>query len=92
MPNQLSNKEKQDRVHRLEEVDREGNLAYRQAQIGRKDSVLWERRNEKGLWEGLTPGYVRVYAQGPDGLRGVMSEVVIEDVLEDGVAGKIIER
>lgn len=89
MPNQLSNKEKQERVHRLEEVDRAGNLAYRQAQIGRRDTVLWERRNENGLWEGLTPGYVRVYAEGPDGLRGVMTNVLIQGVLDDGVAGKI---
>ena len=91
MPDQISNQEKQDRVHRLEEVDKEGNLAYRQEQIGRESTVLWERRNKKnGLWEGLTPGYVRVYADSPENMKGKISPVRLEKLFEDGLKGDII--
>ena len=91
MPDQISNQEKQERVHRLEEVDREGNLAYRQEQIGRESTVLWERRNRNnGLWEGLTPGYVRVYADSPENMKGKISQVRLENIYEDGLKGGII--
>ena len=91
MPDQISNQEKQERVHRLEEVDREGNLAYRKEQIGQESTVLWERRNKNnGLWEGLTPGYVRVYADSPENMKGKISAVRLENLFEDGLKGGII--
>lgn len=92
MPGQLSNKEKQERVHRLEAIDREGNLAYREAQLGTESSVLWERRNkDNGLWEGLTPGYVRVYAPSSEEWKGKISAVRLESIFEDGLKGAIIK-
>ena len=91
MPDQIYNQEKQERVHRLEEVDREGNLAYRKEQIGQESTVLWERRNKNnGLWEGLTPGYVRVYADSPENMKGKISAVRLENLFEDGLKGGII--
>lgn len=92
MPGQLSNKEKQERVHRLEAIDQEGNLAYREAQLGTESSVLWERRNkDNGLWEGLTPGYVRVYAPSEENWKGKISAVRLESIFEDGLKGAIIK-
>ena len=93
MPGQLSNKEKQERVHRLEAIDQEGNLAYREAQLGTESSVLWERRNkDNGLWEGPDPpGYVRVYAPSDEEWKEKISVVRLESIFEDGLKGAIIK-
>lgn len=92
MKDQLSNKEKQDRVHRLEKVDLEGSEAYRRHLSGTCSTVLWEQRNASGLWEGLTPDYVRVYAADERiGLEGKITSVRIKSLFADGVKGDIIE-
>jgi threonylcarbamoyladenosine tRNA methylthiotransferase MtaB len=91
MKEQLSNKEKQDRVHRLEVIDAKGNKAYRESIIGLDQDVLWERRNEEGNWEGFTPGYVRVYCDTPrEDLEGKITRVHLEKLFEDGLKGDII--
>ena len=59
--------------------------------IGQESTVLWERRNKNnGLWEGLTPGYVRVYADSPENMKGKISAVRLENLFEDGLKGGII--
>lgn len=93
MPGQLSNREKQDRVHRLEAVDARGNAAYRKSLTGLDSTVLWERRNEAGFWEGFTPGYVRVYCRDPrENLEGIITPVHLENLFEDGLLGVIINN
>ena len=82
---QLSNKEKEDRVHRLEAVDRKGNEIFRKTLIGRQYPVLWEQIGRKGLWEGLTPNYVRVYLKSEEDLTGTLTTVAVTGLFDDGV-------
>jgi threonylcarbamoyladenosine tRNA methylthiotransferase MtaB len=93
MAGQLSNKEKQDRVHRLEAIDLAGSEAFRSGLIGSQQPVLWEKRNDEGFWEGLTAGYVRVYAASDrDDLTGKMTPVSLKSLHADGMKGVIIEN
>lgn len=48
------------------------------------------RNKKNGLWEGLTPGYVRVYADSPENMKGKISPVRLEKLFEDGLKGDII--
>ena len=92
MPGQLTNKEKQNRVHRLEVVDAKSNLHYRLSWLGRTSTVLWEQKNKKtGLWEGLTPQYLRVYTDSPAASKGEITPVLLKNIYEDGLKGVIIE-
>lgn len=92
MPGQLTNKEKQNRVHRLEAVDAKSNLHYRSSWLGRTSTVLWEQKNKKtGLWEGLTPQYLRIYTDSPAASKGKITPVLLKNIYEDGLKGVIIE-
>ena len=90
MPGQLSNKEKQERVHRLEVIDAEGHEAFRKTLLGAESSVLWEQVNKEGYWEGLTPGYIRVYTHSDQDLEGKITPVRLDSLFEDGMNGVII--
>ena len=89
MPGQHNNATKEDRSRRAIAVAAEMNLAYRKNLIGTTQAVLFEEMDGR-LYTGHAPNYVKVYAEGKD-LHNLIKNVVICDVMDDGVIGKISE-
>lgn len=59
-PNQVSESDKKERVHRAELVVREGASIYRRGFIGSNVNVLVEGRAKNGRFEGMSAHYHRV--------------------------------
>ena len=89
MPGQHSNATKEDRSRRAMAVAREMSERYRRSLIGTTQAVLFEEMDGE-FYTGHTPNYVKVYAKGKD-LHNLVKDVVICDVMNDGVFGKISE-
>lgn len=51
---------KRERLERLLDTASRSSKGFRQSYVGRTLPVLWEQRSD-GLWEGLTPNYIRAY-------------------------------
>lgn len=51
---------KRERLERLLRIANRSSEAFRLGHIGRTLPVLWEQQSD-GLWEGLTPNYIRAY-------------------------------
>ena len=90
MDNQVPEQEKQKRAAELGALDDKLHAAFCQSLVGNTYEVLWEMRNKEGLWEGLTPNYVRAFCQSEEDLTGKILPVKIEKVYLDGVLGGII--
>jgi len=89
MPGQHNNTTKEDRSRRAMAVAREMSEDYRRNLIGTTQAVLFEEMDGK-FYTGHAPNYVKVYAKGED-LHNLVKNVVICDVMNDGVLGKISE-
>jgi threonylcarbamoyladenosine tRNA methylthiotransferase MtaB len=62
---------------------------FRQAQLGRRETVLWERPRE-GCGNGLTDTYVRVWCAAAAGLVNRFAEVELVALAEDGVTARLV--
>jgi threonylcarbamoyladenosine tRNA methylthiotransferase MtaB len=52
---------KRERLERLLDIARRSSTAFRRGYVGRTLPVLWEQHSG-GVWEGLTPNYIRAYS------------------------------
>lgn len=84
---QVSRKEKERRSAELIGLGRELSLQFHRGLVGRVMPVLVEQA-EQSQFEGLTPNYVRVYADGP-ALPGDIVGVRISEADEGFVRGSI---
>ena len=89
MPGQHDNATKEDRSRRAIAVAREMSEDYRRNLIGTTQAVLFEE-TDGAFYTGHAPNYVKVYAEGKE-LHNLIKNVVICDVMNDGVLGKISE-
>ena len=89
MPGQHDNATKEDRSRRAIAVAREMSEDYRRNLIGTTQAVLFEEMDGE-FYTGHAPNYVKVYAEGKE-LHNLIKNVVICDVMNDGVFGKISE-
>ena len=89
MPDQIPKGEKSARAARLGKIARELHEAYAGAMIGTEQPVLFEQ-TEGEYFTGHAPNGVKVYAPG-ENLQNCIRTVHIEEVMDDGVKGRIIE-
>ena len=89
MPEQVSEQDKKDRVHRLQKLAEEMAENFHKKYLGTVQNVLFETK-EKGITDGLTDTYIRVYTDD-DVLPGEIYKVKLEKLYNDGVYGKINE-
>ncbi len=92
MDNQVPEQEKQVRAAELGALDERMHEEYCRTLVGKTYDVLWEMPNKEGLWEGLTPNYVRTFCQSTEDLTGKILPIKIEKTYLDGVLGDIIEN
>lgn len=90
-PNQVTNEVKKERVHRVQELEKEISLEYRSQFMGKVVHVLAEEV-KNGYFEGLTGEYIRVSIKDSHIERGHMYPVRIDMVTEDGLAGNVTEE
>lgn len=90
-PNQVTNEVKKERVHRVQELEKEISLEYRSQFMGKVVHVLAEEV-KNGYFEGLTGEYIRVSIKDSHVERGHMYPVRIDTVTEDGLAGNVAEE
>ncbi len=86
-PDQVPMQVKKERVHRVEELEKEIARKYRESFLGKTVRVLAEEE-KNGRFEGLSDEYIRVAMDG-EARRGELCEVKITEVTEDGLIGKI---
>ena len=87
-PDQVSTAVKKERVHRVEELEKEIAGAYCQTFLGKTVRVLAEERRG-GRWEGLSDEYIRVTFDGPGIEKGGLYDVYITALTEEGMEGEI---
>ena len=90
-PNQVGNEVKKERVHRVQELEKEIACAYRSQFMGKVVHVLAEEI-KNGYFEGLTGEYIRVSIKDSHIERGHMYPVRIDTVTADGLAGTVAEE
>ena len=90
MPGQVPPQVKQERSRILAEVARRGQFAFWGRFSGGTVQVLWETRNGRGEWSGLTDHYVRVWASTPRDIANTLTPVRISGVTPRGLEGHII--
>lgn len=89
MDGQASKAVKEHRVHVMSSLCAKTQQAFRQQFVGRWLPVLFEKRADNGLWEGLTPQYVPVYVHTEEDLHGTIRDVSIQEVQSIGCLGHL---
>ncbi len=89
-PNQVAPDLKQERVAKLELLAEAGHIDFCKKFIGKTISVIMENQDENGLWEGLSPEYIRIFAHGHSALGGTVQNVMVEKLYEDGLLGRLV--
>jgi threonylcarbamoyladenosine tRNA methylthiotransferase MtaB len=60
---------------------------FRRRHLGRLMPVLWEQR-KRGLWQGLTPNYLRVYTRADDDLTNKLLPTRLLALQDEGLSGE----
>lgn len=89
MGGQIEKAVKEQRVHALSAICRESRLDFRRRFVGQTLPVLFERRAGNGLWEGLSPQYIPVFAQSEENLHGIIRNVHVAESGETGCIGHL---
>lgn len=86
MPNQLSNKVKNERSHRVLELTANNSKEYREAMLGQDIEVLFERCEEidgKKYWTGFTKTYIRAAMECDEDLTDVIGVAKAESLMNE---------
>jgi threonylcarbamoyladenosine tRNA methylthiotransferase MtaB len=90
MPDQVSARVKRERCQQMLALAEASARNFRRQFLGRVMPVLWEQRDGKGVWSGLTDNYIRVYAKSAEDLTNRLLPVKLVEIRGDGVWGEII--
>jgi tRNA-2-methylthio-N6-dimethylallyladenosine synthase len=93
LPNQISREVGEERLHRLQALLTEQQVAFNAAQVGRRLPVLFEkpgRRNGQAI--GRSPYLQAVHADDADTLIGQIAEVEIVSAATNSLAGALVSR
>ncbi|MGN0625393.1 MAG: tRNA (N(6)-L-threonylcarbamoyladenosine(37)-C(2))-methylthiotransferase MtaB [Oscillospiraceae bacterium] len=90
MPDQVPQREKEQRSSRLIEVTNATRQAFLQAQVGREEEVLFETTQTPYGIEGYTPNYTPVCVESHEDIRGQIRRVRITAALNDLCLGELV--
>lgn len=90
-PNQISNEEKKKRVHRVQELEKKISKEFRCEFLNKIVHVLAENKKEE-YFEGFSDEYIRVTIKGENVKRGHLYSVIVEEVTDEGLIGRVIEE
>ena len=75
------------RLERLLVLADDSAQAFRRRHLGRLMPVLWEER-KRGLWQGLTPNYLRVYTRADGDLTNKLLPTRLLALQDEGLSGE----
>ncbi len=87
MPQQLPVSVRRGRLERLLALAEACAQAFRRRHLGRLMPVLWEER-KRGLWQGLTPNYLRVYTRADGDLTNMLLPTRLFALRDGGLSGE----
>jgi len=87
MANHLAVAVRRRRLERLLTLADASAQAFRRRHLGRLMPVLWEER-KRGLWQGLTPNYLRVYTRADDDLTNKLLPTRLLALQDEGLSGE----
>lgn len=90
-PDQINNSTKSQRSRIMIKAAEESRNQFLNSQIGRIDTVLFEQRDENGLWQGYTMNYSPVKVRSGDDLNGIIKKVRLDAVFDDYIRGEIVD-
>ncbi len=90
-PNQVPGDIKKDRVHRVQELEKEISKEYRKTFLQKTVHVLVEEE-KNGYFEGLSDEYIRVSITDKNVEKGRLYSVYVENLTEDGLIGRVQEE
>ena len=79
----------QERSRLLRELSARKRRLFHQRFVGKSVSVLFEQQ-KNGIWEGLTPHYIRVRVKHPENLKNQIRMVRITEVNDHQVTGELV--
>ena len=91
MPDQLTNRCKEERSRRMIELTDKSKKAFFRCQEGRIEDVLFERECDTNVWEGYTMNYTPVRAVSARPVGGEILPVKLLRAEEDWCMGEIIQ-
>ena len=77
---------------RTQELIREGEaeaIRFAERCVDQRRVVLFEERDESGLWRGHADNFLQVYVESSDDLEGKLIPVTLTEVYRDGVKGTL---
>lgn len=90
MEDQIQHEVKKDRVRTLMMFGDAKLAMFAEDQIGTKNKVLFEKRNDRGLWEGYTQNYVRVEVESSLDLKNKIRNVEIVSASHGSLLANLI--
>lgn len=87
MPDQVPEPVKKERVHRMQQLADKKAAEFHAGFLGRTMNVLFETEH-KGITDGLTGNYIRVYTDAPI-VSGEIYAVKLERLYRDGIWGRV---
>ena len=75
------------RLERLLALAEESAAAFRRRYVGREMPALWEEQ-KRGIWQGLTPNYIRVYTRADGDLSNVIVPTRLVALQREGLSGE----
>jgi len=90
LPGQVDERVKRDRARRMLELARQSARRFRQELMGSTALVLWEGQVGHSVWSGLTPNYVRVFAESERDLTNRLLNVRLVGEHGRGLLGEVV--
>lgn len=87
MPDQITNREKEERSARMIEATQRTRESFLRAQVGRTEPVLLEQPCGPDVWEGYTKNYTPVRVSAPGLRSGELLEVLLQTAETDYCTG-----
>lgn len=90
-PNQCTNREKEERSHKMLTAAKALQSAFFRAQLGKVEEVLFEQKKQGDFYEGYTKNYIPILAASRKPLQGKILPVRLTQVQEEYCLGEVCE-
>jgi len=89
-PDQIDERIKKERSIRMLSLSAQSARDFRHRFIGRNMEVLWEKKDGRNIWNGLTRNYMRVFAESDEDLSGRLLPARLMAVHSQGLVGQLV--
>lgn len=90
MKEQIENRIKNERVKKIYEIEKYMRYEFLKQNLNKKLDVLFEKQLEKGIFEGYTTNYIKVFSNSDIDLKNNIKAVKLVDIKNDSVRGEIL--